>query len=69
MPGARQIVALDIESCHTAFGFGVPVMTMERKRSTLTDFWTSKGEAETARYRDEKNKVSIDGLPTGWGEG
>ena len=69
LPGARQIVALDIESCHTACGFGVPLMTLERKRSTLTDYWVSKGEAETARYREENNKVSIDGLPTGWGEG
>lgn len=69
LPGARQVVALDIEFVHTACGFGVPVMTLERLRSTLTGFWTSKGEAETAAYRDENNRVSIDGLPTGWGEG
>jgi hypothetical protein len=69
LPGARQIVALDIETCHTACGFGVPLMTLERERSTLTDYWTSQGEAETARYREANNKVSIDGLPTGWGEG
>jgi hypothetical protein len=59
----------DIDSCQTACGFGVPLMTVERKRTTLTDFWTAKGEEETAAYRNEKNKVSIDGLPTGWGEG
>jgi len=29
---------------------------------------TTKGEAATAEYRNEKNRVSIDGLPTGWGE-
>jgi hypothetical protein len=69
LPGARQIVAFDIESCHTACGFGVPLMTLERPRSTLTDFWLSKGEEQTAAYRYEHNKVSIDGLPTGWGEG
>ena len=68
LPGARQIVALDIDSVHTACGFGVPLMTLERPRSTLTDYWVSKGEAQTAAYRDENNKVSIDGLPTGWGE-
>jgi hypothetical protein len=43
-------------------------MKLERKRSTLTEYWTSKGEEETARYREENNKVSIDGLSTGWGE-
>jgi hypothetical protein len=69
LPGARQIVVFDIDSCQTACGFGVPLMTVERKRTTLTDFWTAKGEEETAAYRNEKNKVSIDGLPTGWGEG
>ena len=60
---------IDIDSCHTACGFGVPLMTMERPRSTLTDYWLSKGEADTAAYRDKHNRVSIDGLPTGWGEG
>jgi len=69
LPGSRQIVALDIASCHTACGFGGPLMSFERPRSTLTDLWVARGEAETARYRDDNNKVSIDGLPTGWGEG
>ena len=43
-------------------------MKLERTRTTLTDLWAGKGEAATAQYRNEKNKVSIDGLPTGWGE-
>ena len=69
LPGARQIVVFDIESCQTACGFGVPLMNLDRPRTTLTDYWSTKGEAETAEYRNAKNKVSIDGLPTGWGEG
>ena len=68
LPGARQVVAMSIESVQTACGFGVPLMTLERKRTTLTDHWRAKGEEETARYRERKNRVSIDGLPTGWGE-
>ena len=68
LPGARQIVAFDIESCQTACGFGVPLMKLERTRTTLTDHWAAKGEAATAEYRNKKNMVSIDGLPTGWGE-
>ena len=43
-------------------------MKLERTRTTLTDHWAAKGEAATAEYRNKKNKVSIDGLPTGWGE-
>ena len=69
LPGARQIIALDIDSVQTACGFGVPEMTLKKSRSTLTDYWDNKGEAATAEYRRTKNKVSIDGLPTGWGEG
>ena len=66
--GARQVIAFDVESVQTACGFGVPLMTIERERTTLIDTWTAKGEKETADYRDRKNRVSIDGLPTGWGE-
>jgi len=68
-PGARQIIAFDIESAQTACGFGVPEMTLRRARPTLSDYWRAKGEEGAADYRKQKNKVSIDGLPTGWGEG
>jgi hypothetical protein len=66
LPGARQIVALDVESIQTACGFGVPLMNLEKGRATLTDHWLAKGEVETEDYRRRKNSVSIDGLP-GWG--
>jgi hypothetical protein len=67
LPGARQIVVIDIDSCQTACGFGVPLMNVERTRATLTDHWTAKGEEAAEEYRRKRNKVSIDGLP-GWGE-
>jgi Pyridoxamine 5'-phosphate oxidase len=67
-PGARQIALFDIDSVQTACGFGVPEMTLKKPRSTFTDYWVKKGEAATAEYRERTNKVSIDGLPTGWGE-
>jgi hypothetical protein len=68
-PGARQIVAMDVESAQTACGFGVPEMTLVRHRPTMADYWRAKGEDGAAAYREQKNRVSIDGLPTGWGEG
>ena len=68
-PGARQIVSLEIDSVQTACGFGVPEMALKADRAALTKYWDNKGEAATAEYRNRKNKVSIDGLPTGWGEG
>jgi len=64
LPGARQIIALEIDSVQTACGFGVPLMTLDRPRSTLTDYWQTKGEEEMADYRRARNKVSIDGLPS-----
>ena len=67
LPGARQILTLDIDSVQTACGFGVPLMTLQRPRSTLTDHWETKTEAEREEYRRKKNKVSIDGLPS-WSE-
>jgi hypothetical protein len=68
LPGARQIVVFDVESVQTACGFGVPRMTLETQRSTLTDGLAAMGEAGAADYRRRKNRVSIDGLPTGLGE-
>jgi hypothetical protein len=64
LPGARQIIALEIDSVQTACGFGVPLMNLEKPRSTLTDHWRAKGEEETAAYRRNRNQVSIDGLPS-----
>jgi Pyridoxamine 5'-phosphate oxidase len=65
LPGARQVVVFEIDSVQTACGFGVPLMTLERERSTLTDNWVAKGEEGVAEYQKRKNRVSIDGLPTG----
>ena len=40
-------------------------MTFVRERTTLRKWAEGKGEAGLAEYRQEKNLVSIDGLPTG----
>ena len=54
---------MDIESVQTACGFGVPLMTLETQRTTLTDYWLAKGEEETADIASARTSVSIDGLP------
>jgi len=66
--GARQIVVFDVDSVQTACGFGVPLMTLEAQRSTLTDTWAAMGEDGVVEYQRSENRVSIDGLPTGLGE-
>jgi hypothetical protein len=68
LPGARQVVAFDIESVQTACGFGVPLMTLEGQRATMTDCWIAKGEDGAVEYQRRHNRVSIDGLPTGLGQ-
>ena len=68
-PGARQIISIRIESAQTSCGFGVPEMMLQRERSTLSAYWLREGEDGATRYREKNNRVSIDGLATGAGEG
>jgi hypothetical protein len=62
--GVRQIITLAIERVQTSCGYGVPRMEFQGQRPTLTRWAETKGDAGLARYRAEKNTVSIDGLPT-----
>jgi hypothetical protein len=66
LPGARQIVLLQVESVQTSCGAGLPLMGYAGERGTLTEWARKKGEDGIAEYRRRKNAVSIDGLPTGW---
>lgn len=63
-PGARQIVVQDIDLVQTSCGYGVPLFEPAGDRPTLRRWAESKGEAGMEAYRREKNRVSIDGLPT-----
>jgi len=65
IPGARQIIVLNIDSIQTSCGFGAPIFGDGRARPTLKDWAQRKGEAGLADYRHEHNRVSIDGLDTG----
>lgn len=63
--GARQIIWLDIDLVQTSCGFGVPLFDYKAERNSL-DTWTEvKGQDGLESYRREKNKYSMDGLPTG----
>jgi hypothetical protein len=63
-PGERQIVVVDLESAQTSCGFAVPVYELKQERQTLVEWTLRKGEDGIRQYRREKNRVSIDGLPT-----
>lgn len=65
LPGTRQIVGLHIDSVQTSCGFGVPLYDYQGDRDQLTNWAINKGEAGLEEYQRQKNKVSIDGYPTG----
>lgn len=62
--GERQIIVLEIESLQTSCGFAVPVYELKEEREKLVEWAENKGENGLLEYRQTKNKISIDGLPT-----
>lgn len=64
-PGARQMVLLEVELVQTSCGFGVPLFEHKSDRETLRRWAAAKGEEGLQAYWAEKNRRSIDDLPTG----
>ncbi len=64
LPGARQIIMVEIERVQTSCGFGVPLFEYQGQRDTLIDWANKKGKQGLESYQRLKNQVSIDGLPT-----
>jgi len=64
-PGARQFFLLDIELVTTSCGFGVPLLELARERKTRLQWASGKGEEGIRRYWRERNRLSLDGRPTG----
>lgn len=63
LPGMRSIIVVNVKRIADSCGFGVPRYTFEGARTTLTDFWSEKGEADACAYQLERNAQSLDGLP------
>jgi predicted pyridoxine 5'-phosphate oxidase superfamily flavin-nucleotide-binding protein len=61
--GARAVIRVQVERVATSCGFGVPLMDFKGERPDLADWSTRKGPGGLTTYRDERNAVSIDGLP------
>jgi len=63
LPGTRQIFDIAIDSVQTSCGWGVPLMTVERPRETLTKYHAQQDPAKwVAKFQGRTR--SIDGLPT-----
>ena len=67
LAGSRQIFKLDVDLVQTSCGTGVPNMAIQSQRgyAELVPFYAEMGEAGVSDYWQRKNKVSIDGKPTG----
>jgi hypothetical protein len=63
-PGARQIILVDVQRVHTSCGYAVPLFDFVGQRDTLVRWAEAKGDDGLETYRQEKNRTSIDCLPT-----
>lgn len=62
LPGTRQIFVIDLDSLQTSCGWGVPFMSFERERQTLSKYHAADDPgARLAKIADRTQ--SIDGLP------
>lgn len=68
LQGARQMIHISVYEVQTSCGFGVPLFRYEGDRNTLIQWAENKGEAGLDEYRQQKNAVSLDGLPSSYGE-
>jgi predicted pyridoxine 5'-phosphate oxidase superfamily flavin-nucleotide-binding protein len=64
LPGARQLIVVDVDSVQTSCGAAVPHYDYRGERDTLVRWIEKKGPVGLLDYWREKNTVSIDGLPT-----
>ena len=65
-PSTRQIILADIDLVQTSCGYGVPLYEHVGERSILFEWAEKKGEEGLVEYIQQKNLVSLDGLPTDW---
>jgi hypothetical protein len=65
LPGARQIIIMDIDLVATSCGFGVPLFDYRGQRDELREWAKKKGEEGIKAYWQERNRISLDGKPTG----
>ncbi|WP_344833532.1 pyridoxamine 5'-phosphate oxidase family protein [Actinocorallia longicatena] len=62
-PSVRSIIVASIERISDSCGYAVPFMEVVGTRDLLKDWGARKSPEELAKYRAQKNRVSIDGLP------
>jgi len=59
----RSIIVIDVERVSDSCGYGVPLMSFDRHRTTMDEWAARKGPDGIRSYWMEKNTSSIDDLP------
>ncbi|MBF9221783.1 pyridoxamine 5'-phosphate oxidase family protein [Hymenobacter ruricola] len=65
LPGARQLVVVDVDLVTTACGFAVPLLDYQGERQELNRSMEKKGPDGVRDYWQQRNQLSLDGRPTG----
>ncbi|WP_417450704.1 pyridoxamine 5'-phosphate oxidase family protein [Kordiimonas sp.] len=65
LPGARQVILIDVETVQTSCGYGVPEMELKAERQTLKKWAAGKGDDGINAYQQKNNVKSIDGFDSG----
>ncbi|MFS0557997.1 pyridoxamine 5'-phosphate oxidase family protein [Brevibacillus sp. 179-C9.3 HS] len=68
LPGARQIITVNIQEVKTSCGWAIPFYSYTKERDTLQKWTLAKGDEGILSYQQEHNVVSMDGLPTPLGQ-
>jgi len=63
--GARQYFKMQVDLVQTSCGYAVPLMDFVEDRQVLAKWSEKRGEDGIRNYWQEKNRLSLDGLPTG----
>jgi hypothetical protein len=64
LPGVRSLIRIAVERVGDTCGFGVPLFEYAGQRSQLTRWAEQKGADGLKQYQRDKNRVSVDGLPS-----
>ncbi len=65
IPGARQIIEMDVDLVQTSCGYAVPFMDFNVERTQLKSWAEKQGEERLKEYHKQKNARSIDNFDTG----
>jgi len=60
----RQIIVSDVHQVQTSCGFSVPYYDYRGERDHAQKWAENKGAEGLQSYKEEKNRISLDGLPT-----